>query len=78
MERIFATYRAIGFPVAFDAAKIAPGRAREMAEMAVSRTTDAAPRPERIDDATPIFAANRQHATVAEATRIYEACFEAS
>lgn len=76
VARIFSTYRAIGFPVAFDAAKIAPARAREMAEMAVSRTTDAAPRPERIDEATPIFAANSQRATVAEATRIFEACFE--
>ena len=77
VARIFATYRAIGFPLAFDAMKFDKARAREMAEMAVSRTTDAAPRPERVDDATPILAANSQRATVAEATRIYEACFVA-
>ena len=77
VERIYETYRAIGFPLAFDAAKIPKNRAREMAEQAVSRTTDAAPRPERVDDATPILAANGQRATVAEATRIYEACFVA-
>lgn len=76
MERIFETYRAIGFPTAFDAARIERGRARELAEMAVSRSTDAAPRPERIDGTTPILAANSQRATVAEAARIYEACFD--
>ncbi len=75
VDRIFATYRAIGFPLAFDAAKLDKARAREMAQMAVSRTTDAAPRPDHIDDATPILAANSQRATVAEASRIYEACF---
>ncbi len=75
VSRIFDTYRTIGFPLRFDPVKLDKTRAREMAEMAVSRTTDAAPRPERVDDATPILAANSQRATVAEATRIYEACF---
>lgn len=77
VARLFATYRAIGFPVTFDTTRIASARAREMAEMAVSRTTDAAPRPEQIDDGTSILAANSQRASVAEATRIYEACFAA-
>lgn len=75
IARLFTTYRAIGFPEAFDAAQVDRTQSRKLAEMAVSRTTDTAPRPERIDDATPIFAANGQRATVAEATAIYERCF---
>lgn len=75
LERIFALYREIGFAETFDPAQVDRGRLREMAEMAVARTTDATERPVTISDDTPIVAANGTRATVAEAQGIYAACF---
>lgn len=75
LARIFDIYREIGFPPHFDPATIDTARLHEMAEMAVTRTTDAAGRSEAVGNETPITAANGIRASVAEAKRIYRACF---
>ena len=67
-------YRAIGFPACFSAEKVDAGRLRQMAEMAVSRTTDEGPAPEVIDGDTLITGSNGQQITVDDAERLYRAC----
>ncbi|HSR54593.1 MAG TPA: iron-containing alcohol dehydrogenase [Alphaproteobacteria bacterium] len=71
---IAALYEEIGFPAAFDTEEVDAGRLREMAEMAVTRTTDDAPAPEVIDDDTPITGSNGQQITVSDAEALYRAC----
>lgn len=74
VDTIFATYDAIGFPRHFDAKVVDPDRLRQMAETAVSRTTDATGKPEVINGDTRIVAANFTTATVVEAQQLYESC----
>lgn len=74
VDAIMALYEDIGFPARFDAAKVDAGRLREMAEMAVTRTTDDAPPPDVIDDDTPISGSNGQRITVKNAEALYRAC----
>lgn len=73
-DGILDLYGRIGFPTRFDAAIVDRDRLRTVAEMAVTRTTDEGPPPERIEDDTVITAANRQRATVAEGTRLLGLC----
>ncbi|MFM1813777.1 MAG: hypothetical protein RLZ98_472 [Pseudomonadota bacterium] len=75
VEKIFALYEEVGFPSHFDAVKIDRSRLRQMAETAVSRTTDATGKPEIITSNTQIVAANFTSATVAEAHGLYDSCF---
>lgn len=74
VDAIAGLYAEIGFPACFDPARVDAGRLREMAEMAVTRTTDEAPPPAVIDDDTPITGSNGQRITVAEAEALYRAC----
>lgn len=71
---IMALYEDIGFPARFDAAKVDAARLREMAEIAVSRTTDDAPAPDVINDDTQISGSNGQTITVKDAVALYAAC----
>lgn len=71
IERLYAD---IGFEAQFSADQVDPSRLRTLAEMAVTRTTDEGPAPERIDDETVVAAANRQTATVAEAETLLRRC----
>lgn len=75
IDSIFTLYDEIGFARTFDPTKVDRTRLRQMAETAVSRTTDATGKPEIITDTTPVIAANFTQATVAEAHDLYAACF---
>ncbi len=74
VEAIESLYADIGFDARFAGDHVNAGRLRTLAEMAVTRTTDEGPAPERIDDDTVITAANSQTATVAEAEGILARC----
>jgi alcohol dehydrogenase class IV len=71
---IAALYEEIGFPARFDAERVDASRLREMAEMAVTRTTDEAPPPAVIDGDTLISGSNGQQITVRDAEALYRAC----
>lgn len=66
-------YAEIGFPITFDPEQVPASRLRDCAEAAAVRASDE-DAPERVEDATPIRAANGQTITVAEAARLYAAC----
>ncbi len=71
---IAGLYEVIGFPARFAADTVDATRLREMAEMAVSRTTDAGPTPDVNGDDTPISGSNGQWITVKDAEALYRAC----
>ena len=75
VDKILTLYDDVGFARHFDGDKVDQSRLRDMAETAVSRTTDATGRPDVIGDDTRIVGANGTSATVAEGTVLYQQCF---
>lgn len=67
-------YADIGFEAHFARESVDAAKIRKVAETAVTRTTDAGPAPDRIDDATLVTAANGQAASVAEVEGILTRC----
>lgn len=74
VEAIDRLYADIGFEAHFARDQVDPSKLRQLAETAVTRTTDEGPAPEKIGDDTVITAANRQTATVAEAEELLSRC----